>query len=278
MTEHSHESWQRLAAELDLPIRSVDATVVAAAERAEAVRARYMRLGAEREAPTPPGARRWSLGGCHYADVEGVTRAILTALRGRIAVWEGVEVTGIEDGDGPRLALGQGETLRAGRVVLAPGPWIGHPAWADLVAPLGLRVKKIVAAHIESTPGADEPMAVFDDEDAFVLPVHHRGHFLFSYTCDEWDVDPDAVAPALTPDDLGQARAVLKRHSPRLARQCRSGRVFCDAYSPLREPVIAEIRPGLLFSGAAGGSGYRLAPAIAAETIAALTTAPTPNR
>lgn len=279
MTEHSHAYWRRASAELDLPLCRVDATVVAGPERAEEVRAAYLRLGPEREAPAPPGARQWHLDGCHYADVEGVTRAILTALRGPVTVWEGVEVTGIEErGDGWCLALGQGETLRAGRVVLAPGPWIGHPAWADVLAPLGLRVKKIVAAHLESPVGADEAMTVFHDVDAFVLPLRHRGHFLFSYTCDEWDVDPDTVAPALSPDDLGQARTVLGRYAPDLMARCNSGRVFCDAYSPRREPVVAELRPGLVFAGAAGGSGYRLAPAIAAEAVDALTPAPTRSR
>ncbi|GAB3651897.1 hypothetical protein GCM10028833_23710 [Glycomyces tarimensis] len=278
MTEYSHRYWQRLAAELDLPLHPTGATVLASADRADAVRENYLRLGPEtaRETETLSGAREWSLHGCHYADVEGVARAILTELRPRATVWEGVEVTALDAGDGWLLSLGHGERLRARRVVLAPGPWIAHPAWAGLLAPLGLRVKKIVAAHIDVDPAPGDTLAVFDDEDAFVLPLHHRGHFLFSYTCDDWDVDPDTVERGLAQADLADARAVLERYAPELAPLCRSGRVFCDAYSPVREPVITELRPGLVFAGAAGGSGYRLAPAIAAETVDAL--APTPSR
>jgi glycine/D-amino acid oxidase-like deaminating enzyme len=43
--------------------------------------------------------------------------------------------------------------------------------------------------------------------------------------------------------------------------------VFCDAYSPSREPLVRTLDHDarIVFAGAANGSGYRLAPAIAAE-------------
>lgn len=282
MTEHSHRGWQRLTAELDLPIREVDATVVTSGDPG-ALSATYLRLGAEtvpadpaRGWTAPPGARAWKLRGCHYADVPRVAGRVMARLRGRVTVLEGTEVTRLSAGSDHRLTLGQGVELVARRVVLAPGPWIAHPAWSDLVAPLGLRVKKVVAAHLESSPAADTPLTIFHDEDAFLLPLHARGHFLFSYTCDHWDVDPDQVGPLLR-SDLNEARAVLGRYAPDLADQCSSGRVFCDAYSPRREPVVAELAPGLVFAGAASGSGYRLAPAIAAEVVASLGITPTRN-
>lgn len=280
MTEHSHRVWERLAAELDLPIRPVDATVVTGGD-ADTIATTYLRLGAETVPADPAGAwaasdaRAWTLHGCHYADVQSVAGRVLASLRDRVTVLEGNEVTEISSGGEHRLTLGHGRELLARRVVLAPGPWIAHPAWTDLVAPLGLRVKKIVAAHIESTPAPDEPLTVFHDEDAFLLPLHERGHFLFSYTCDRWDVTPDDRGLVLERSDLDDARAVLGRFAPDLAARCESGRVFCDAYSPRREPVVAELRPGLVFAGAAAGSGYRLAPAIAAETVATLDLTPT---
>jgi glycine/D-amino acid oxidase-like deaminating enzyme len=281
MTEHSHRVWARLTTELDLPIRAVDATVVATGD-AGAIATTYLRLGAE-TAPAdpalgwaaPPGARAWTLHGCHYADVQGVAGRVLARLRDHVTVLEGTEVTELSSAGEHRLTLGQGRELRARRVVLAPGPWIAHPAWADLVAPLGLRVKRVVATHLESSPAPDDPLTIFHDEDAFLLPLHGRGHFLFSHTCDRWDVSPDDAELVLERSDLDDARAVLCRFAPDLVARCNSGRVFCDAYSPRREPVVAELRPGLFFAGAAGGSGYRLAPAIAAETIAALDRTPT---
>jgi len=283
MTSYSHRYWRDAAAELDLPLREIDATVVASAASTRAVQAAYPDLGEQRTAAdpargwtAPPDALAWALDGCHYADVGAVAQRILTPLRGRVAVREGSEVMAFEPGEDQRLLLSHGAELRARRVVLCPGPWIAHPAWAALVAPLGVRVKKIVAAHIEAVPDADDPLAVFHDEDAFLLPLHHRGHLLFSYTCQEWDVDPDTVGPGLSQADLDGARAVLDRYSPELASRCQSGRVFCDAYSPQREPVITEIRRGLVFAGAANGSGYRLAPAIAREVVAHLDPAAAP--
>lgn len=282
MTEHSARVWERLAAELHLPIRAVDATVVATGGTGT-LSTTYLRLGAEtapadpaRGWAAPPGSRAWTLPGCHYADVRGVTGRVLAALRDRVTVLEGTEVTALSPAaGGHRLTLGQGGELRARRVVLAPGPWIGHPAWAGLVAPLGLRVKKVVAAHLETPPAPGDPLTIFHDEDAFLLPLHERGHFLFSYTCDRWDVAPDDAGLGLERSDLDDARAVLGRFAPGLAARCDSGRVFCDAYSPRREPVVAELRPGLVLAGGASGSGYRLAPAIAAEAVAALDLAPT---
>ena len=267
MTDHSHHYWQRLATRLDLPIHRIDATIIASTDRADAIHETYLWPGPRTGRDTPSGTRDWTLRGCHHADVAGVAGALLAELRPRVTVWEGVEVCAIEDGEIQCLSLSHGERLWAHSVVLAPGPWIAHPAWAEPVAPLELRVKKIVAAHVDVVPGPSDALTVFDDEDAFMLPLHHRGRFLFSYTCDDWDVDPDTVERGLTPADLASARTVLERYAPEMAPLCRSGRVFCDAYGPAREPVVTELRPGLVFAGGAGGSGYRLAPAIAAETV-----------
>jgi glycine/D-amino acid oxidase-like deaminating enzyme len=277
MSRYSHRYWQDLAAEMDLPLREIEATVVASAGNADAVRNAYLDLGepvtAAGPAPgwtAPPGTVVWTVPGCHYADVGAVTTRILTALRDRAAIWEGSEVVAIIPGDDHRLVLRHGAQLRARRVVLCPGPWIAYPAWADLVAPLGIRVKKVVAVHIESVPDANHPLAIFHDEDAFLLPLRDRRHLLLSYTCGVWDVSPDTVERGLSPYDLDDARAVIRRYSPELASRCQSGRVFCDAYSAQRGPIVTELRPGLVFAGAASGSGYRLGPAIAGEALTCL--------
>jgi glycine/D-amino acid oxidase-like deaminating enzyme len=151
--------------------------------------------------------------------------------------------------------------------VLAPGPWLGSPAWSSLVAPLGLRVKKVVALHIERTPTARDGVIFFPDEDAFLLPLARRGHWLFSYTCREWDVDPDAPADGLSAENLAEAHRCLRRYAPELVGHATSGRVFCDAYSPDGQPVVRPLDDAgrVVFAGATNGSGYRLAPAIASE-------------
>jgi D-arginine dehydrogenase len=219
----------------------------------------------------PPGAGAWTLQGAQYADVHALTQAYARDLRPHAKVREGLQVTGVATtGDGAAVRLGSGETLRADRVVLAPGPWVHRPAWEALLAPLGLRVKKIAALHVELPPGPDDHVVYFPAEDAFLLPLAHRGHWLFSYTCPEWDVDPDPPADGLhglSAGNLAEAHACLRRYAPALVEHCTSGRVFCDAYSPDREPVVRtlEATGRIVFAGAANGSGYRLAPAIASE-------------
>jgi glycine/D-amino acid oxidase-like deaminating enzyme len=223
----------------------------------------------------PVSGRAWRIAGSHHADVHGVTQAIAAAARlAGVRFAEGVAVTGLSLGAaGVTIACGSGEVLEAEQVVLAPGPWLAAPAWRDLIAPLGLRVKKIVAMHIERRPEPGDAVLLFDADDAFLLPLCHRGHWLFSYTCNEWDVDPDTLTGGLSPADVEAARTCLRRYSPTLAQACQTGRVCCDAYSPAREPVI-RILDGtdgrIVFAGAAGGSGYRFGPAIAAQAVARL--------
>ena len=221
-------------------------------------------------AVVPDGWRAWRLSGCHYADVHQLARRLAAALRPRVRFAEGVAVTGLAAGPGAvTVTTGTGERLVADQVVLAPGPWLAAPAWRDLVAPLGLRVKKVLALHIGQRPDPGDPAVLFDADDAFLLPVEHQGHWLFSYASAEWDVDPDAPAAGLSPAEVGAARDLLRRHAPSLAAACDSGRVFCDAYSPDREPVVRALDDAgrIIFAGAASGSGYRLAPAIAAEVV-----------
>lgn len=222
----------------------------------------------------PAHMQIWSGEGCHYADVYAVVQALARQLRGRVSLREGASVTAIEpSGSQVTLRLGTGEVVTAGRVVIAPGAWLDAPAWRGLVEPLGLRVKKIVALHIEQKPAATDPVIVFSAHDnAFLLPVRHRGHWLLSYTCQEWDVDPDAPPAGLSARSLADARRILDYYATGLADRCMAGRVCCDAYSQAREPVARALdgHGRVVFAGAANGSGYRLAPAIAAAAVGLL--------
>ncbi|MGV9314506.1 NAD(P)/FAD-dependent oxidoreductase [Streptomyces sp. NPDC003691] len=286
MAAESQRYWAGLAAARpELPVHPLPMTVVASRGAEPALREAYLPEAALRPAgelpvqlgALPEGSAAWTGGHCQYADVPALTQALAAGLRPRVRFLEGVAVTGVTAGPaGVELTLGTGGVLTAARAVLAPGPWTAHPAWRELVAPLGIRVKKIVALHLELPPSAADGAIVFHDEDAFLLPYRHRGHWLFSYTCREWDVDPDALDPAVSPAHLAEAVAVLRRYAPGLAEHCVSGRVFCDAYNPAGGPLVRPLTADgrLLFAGAAGGSGYRLAPAIAAETVRLLTKRP----
>lgn len=277
MTAYSQEQYERLRrSRPDLPIHPLGMTVVAAESSAALLAETHLDTAAltrtdhvpDDAVTIPEGAGAWTLRGAQYADVHALTQALAGGLRPRASVREGLRVSGVRTtADGVALRLGSGETLTAGRVVLAPGPWIGGSAWRPLLAPLGVRVKKIVALHVERRPEAGDHAIVFPNEDAFLLPLFHRGHWLFSYTCQEWDVDPDTPAGGLSAGDLAEAHRCLRRYAPDLVERCTSGRVFCDAYSPDREPRVRVLDDAgrIVFAGAANGSGYRLAPAIASE-------------
>lgn len=276
MTEYSHDFYLRLkACEPSLPIHRVRMSVVAGAGSAARIDEVYLDRAAltRAEAPAHPTGYRvpeesavWHSDGCQYADVYALTKILAGRLRQRVDVREGVRVEAIDRaGTGVHVRLSTGETIRSERVVLAPGPWLHDPAWRELVAPLGVRVKKVVALHLSRPATAGEEGVLFQDEDAFLLPFPHRGHWLYSYTCREWDVEPDSVRGGLTAADLAAGREILARYRA-TEHACTSGRVFCDAYSPDGEPLVHTFPDDrLVFAGAANGSGYRLAPAIAAE-------------
>lgn len=301
MAAYSQDYYEALRrADPSLPIESLDMTVLASEARAAELRTTYLasarltRLDGARARSgwagslsaavrLPEGVAAWSGTGCQCADVYALAQALARELRPRAAFDEGVRVSALSPSDREvAIQLATGDTLVADRVVLAPGPWLASPAWSGLVAPVRARVKKVVAMHVPRAPAPGDPAVVFQDEDAFLLPLHHRGHWLFSYTCQEWDVDPDALAGGLSAADVGAAARCLERYAPELAAGLTSGRVFCDAYSPDRQPVVRALDPAgrVVFAGAANGSGYRLAPAIAADAarVLHLSSQPTAQR
>lgn len=284
MSAYSQEVYRALAAaDPALPIHPVPMSVVSSDPGVAGV---YLRLRRTDRLPgpltglpgplagLPDGAAVWEADGGQYADVGRLTELLARALRPGVSVREGVAVTAVAPGPaGYQLRLGTGESVTARAVVLAPGPWLAGwstrlGTWGTELAALELRVKEIVALHVERPPEPGDGVVVFHDEDAFLLPLHDRGHWLFSYTCQDWDVDPDTLHPGLSADNLAEAREALRRWSPELAVHATGGRVFCDAYAPDRQPVVRPLDADrrLVFAGAANGSGYRLAPAIAAET------------
>jgi glycine/D-amino acid oxidase-like deaminating enzyme len=285
MARTSHDYYERLAAgNPSLPIYPLDMSVLAT-DAAEVDRVYLGRaaLTPRSEVPDnrvgrPDGTGVWAGTGCHYTDVGALVGALAGMLRPGVRIWEATAVTGIEPGeDQVVLRLGSGGVLRANTVVLAPGPWVHAPAWRTMVEPLGLRVKLVVALHVDQVPTGRDRLIVFQDPDAFLLPMVHRGHWLFSHTSQQWDVRPEALTEGMTAAILAEARDALGSCAPWLVELATAGRVFCDAYSPGREPLVRALdREGrVVFAGAANGSGYRLAPAIAAEVATLLLGPPT---
>src|SRR5436305_1966397 len=86
-----------------------------------------------------------------------------------------------------------------------------HGYYAGLARrPPGLRVKKVAALHIVQRPGPGVGAVLFARDDAFLLPLAHRGHWLLSYCCQEWDVAPGELTGLLASDTAAGHR--LLRH------------------------------------------------------------------
>lgn len=132
----------------------------------------------------------------------------------------------------------------------------------------GLRVKKVVALHIEGVPPANAAALFLPQSDAYLMPLAARNQWLFSFRCDQWDVLPRKHGLEINAHDVEVATRTLAHYLPTLVERCRGGRVFCDSYSPSGESVVSydSVRR-LVFAGAGSGAGFRLAPGIAQEAL-----------
>lgn len=214
----------------------------------------------------------WDLPGCHVADVYAVVGALACDLRKKIDLLEGVEVVQIhETATSVSVTTATGEVISGDRLVICPGPWVNEKPFAEFTSGLGARVKKVVALHLDDFPVQDAGL-LFAHEDVFIAPVPHRNHWLFSYTCQQWDIAPNSSALGITGRELLEARHWLAQLAPLLNIELKAGRVFCDAYSPTREPLIESVgvSGNIIYAGAANGAGYRLAPEIARITALTL--------
>ncbi len=210
--------------------------------------------------------RTWQASGAHFCQVPARVLELRVRVAGRLFVREGLSVQGIEEtGAKVRLNLSDATEEDFDRVILAPGPWACEAPFAALTAGLGIRIKKIVAFHIDSPAEATDAAELFLSEDAFLLPLAAENRWIYSYTCDEWDVSPTNMRLGVTARDRASAREILGRYVPRWADRLNAGRVFCDAYNLGRSPIVRVVGDShrIVFAGAANGSGYRLAPAIA---------------
>nr|WP_051376742.1 FAD-dependent oxidoreductase [Burkholderia sp. WSM2232] len=265
----------------ELPIYAVNFFVAAASKDALEVMQRCIGLEEHsvrqdvdvKVVSIPDGFKVWRMPGCQVANVSALVQMLAQRLRRRISILESVNVDAIhERRDGVQIQLSTGKNLQADKAVLCPGPWANAGVFRDYTKPLEIRSKKVVALHLDGSPDMAVPI-LFPIDDVFMVPFPYRGHWLFSYTCNQWNVSPDdSRSCVLTNAEMAEAQQWLDRYAGPLGRNVCAGRVFVDAYSPSGEPIIAPVgvTGNLVFAGAANGSGYRLAPAIAMEAVRAV--------
>jgi len=185
-------------------------------------------------------------------------------------VWEGAEVCELRSTqDLVRARLADGRQALTRRVILATGSRLVDGLVAGAALKLGLRVKKIVALHLQQCPEHNDPVIFFPDDDAFLLPAIERRQWLFSFTSSVWDCSTDPASLTLTEEDRAAGVALLAHRWPALAAACTGGRASCDCYSDDWTPVIETVDKlgHIVLAGGCSGSGWRLAPAIADEAV-----------
>lgn len=270
----------------ELPIHELPLFGIVARTRAEAVSAGFT-TGNIRIATTSEALQLYEsypdlaisddqvlLTGCvaTYGFPAITTSLIVNRLRQRqhVECWEGVEIRSVDMlADGLRLTTADGRTLAARRVIAATGPWLPDELTRASAVEAGVRIKKVAALHIDRSPSLRDPLLMFFDEDAFLLPVGQRRQWIFSFTSREWDCPPEVSRLRVSNEDRQLALSILNRYCPSFVSDCHGGRVFCDAYTPERVPLVAEV-PGatdFVVAGAGCGSGYRLAPAVALKAL-----------
>lgn len=195
-----------------------------------------------------------------------IRRAVLSSATATAC--EGVAVEGIAASDAVELTLSDGARLTADRVIVAVGPWIARGEHRDWAAGANLRVKKVVALHIDQPPSPRAPAVILPGHDAYLVPIPRRKQWLFSICSEQWDVEVDGPRLSIDAADCDLARSLLKRYFPDLADHCIGGRAFCDAYSPDGEPVVVSRDDArVIVVGGGSGAGFRLAPGVAEEAV-----------
>jgi glycine/D-amino acid oxidase-like deaminating enzyme len=128
------------------------------------------------------------------------------------------------------------------------------------------KTKKIVALHVDRPATSLDPVYYFFEEDAFLLPQHGYNRYLFCYRGEIWDVDPD-MDIHITNDDIRAAKEILQKYSD-FSEQVLGGQVYFDVYNvPSSSPIIDKLDDLFFTVGGTGGSGVRLAPALALKAL-----------
>ena len=247
LSEESAKVYSRLRAQTrSLAVGSIPTFVVAAHDRMEHERSNFIvpLLPADRavrdrvvESGLCIGQNQgiWGPIAGSEAIAEQVVLEMVRHFRktGSLEVWEGAEIDNIEQhGEIVHLGTSDGRMIRASRAALAVGPWFARPPGRKFAEPHGIRVKKILAFHIDKEPEPDAPAVFLLDHDAFLLPSAIRGRLLFSFTCATWDCFPDGCGLKVTKSERALGLSILEAYFPSLVPRCSGARVFCDAYSP----------------------------------------------
>jgi glycine/D-amino acid oxidase-like deaminating enzyme len=212
---------------------------------------------------------------CSYSPVRDIVGELERRLKGiGCEIRENFDVADVRpDGVGVDILSVDGRTLRAGRAVVAIGPWLpGSRLLSDAQLRHQPRVKKVVSFHLDRRPTPDCPAIAIQEDYAFLIPMIENGYWLFSFTSNHWDVIPLASELHVDEADIEGGMAILKKWFPEVTPSILSTRVFCDCYAADGIPFVAPHRFSrrVAFVGGGSGNGFRFAPPRAEDVLDAV--------
>ena len=202
--------------------------------------------------------------GVHYVNMNLLLNNLYSFLRDNdCRVYEFCEVQNLlKSDDRTLIKCANNLEFIANKVCVSIGSWSNNSELANHSS----ENKKITAFHLNALPSDDDPIIMFFDENAFLLPLTYRKHWLYSITSDEWHVNPEDKL-SISNNDLEQADGILNRYGINFSNLFAGGRVFCDSYSQAREISIQKPYPEIAIITGASGSGYRLSYGVADKVL-----------
>ena len=230
----------------------------------EQVRAEYPRIACD-----DVGVAVWERG-AGYADPVGTTTGLLgaaTALGARYR--SATKVTGIEErAKSVRVTTSDGDSLEAGRVLIAAGPWT-KPLAAQVGADLPLTVERHIVATFACAGAPRLPFAFSDTIQGYYLRPEGEDQFLMGPLHEEPQADAENFDEKIGDDEALALATKAVRRIPDLEDAAPTGG-WASLYdvSPDWQPVIGQIGEHTYVDAGTSGHGFKLAPALGRHVAA----------
>jgi glycine/D-amino acid oxidase-like deaminating enzyme len=185
---------------------------------------------------------------------------------GKVTIHESVKVEDISTNQKQLKVHTDFGMFTTNYLINTTGPWIKQ----DLPNTQRFRIKKIVCFNIHGFEVSErDPVLYFFEKDAFIFPDKARNRHVLSITSQEWDCKPNPAKLEFNEEDKNIAIQLMTRSFKGNHYQLIGGRKFCDSYAHQNTPEVFqdERTPKIIYANGGSGSGFRLAPAIAANIL-----------
>ncbi len=168
------------------------------------------------------------------------------------------------------LMTSDGRTFISEYCILAVGPWILNQVFKNLVNKVKLKLKKVVSFELKNNNTNNLPLSLiyFFDHDAFLMSKNDDEYYL-SIHSNQYFLGFDRNKIDINIDDYNIAKKIINTFFNKNNFSILGGKVFMDVYTPNCTPLILNPISNYKLSviTACSGSGFRLAPALALESL-----------